>query len=159
LFLHGSTALLGLGLLIVEVLPSHSHTLHTQRNLTKHNTQERKTTMPRWYSNPQSQQWAAADLRLRPRGHRNQLQKLGSQNFEKSAYEAGKVVSTRHQTSVRPFPQENIPDTHISQRLSRTQDHSTAERIMSMKNSNDNWNPTRDLLQALAQSFNLLNLE
>ena len=36
---------------------------------TTHNTHNRQTSMPRWDSNPQSQQGAAVYLRLRPRGH------------------------------------------------------------------------------------------
>jgi len=38
-----------------------------------HNTHNRQTSMPRWDSNPQSHRRAAADLRLRPRGHRDRL--------------------------------------------------------------------------------------
>jgi len=41
---------------------------------------------------------------------------------------------------------ENIPGTHFCQRLSRPQDHSMAERIISMKNSNATiGNRTNDL--------------
>jgi len=37
----------------------------------------------------------------------------------------------------RLYPPGNVPDTHFCQRLSRSQGHSAAERITSMKNSND----------------------
>ena len=39
----------------------------------------------------------------------------------------------------------NIPDTCFCYRLSQRQSHSVAGRIMSIKNSNDIWNQTRDL--------------
>ena len=46
----------------------------------------------------------------------------------------------------RLYPSGNIPGTHFCQRLSRTQGHSEAERIMLMKNSNDTTgNRIRDL--------------
>jgi len=46
----------------------------------------------------------------------------------------------------RLYPEEHSPDTHYSYRLSRPQRHSTAGRIMSMKNYNDTiGNRTRDL--------------
>ena len=80
---------------------------------------------------------AAIAISYRNKAHRNRHMKL-----------AGKVVSTRHQTSIQTFHPGNIPGTHFSQRLSRPQGHSTAGRIMSIKNSNDHWNRTRDLLQA-----------
>ena len=41
--------------------------------LTTHNTHNRQTSMPRWDSNPRSSRRAAADLRLRPRGHWDRL--------------------------------------------------------------------------------------
>ena len=45
-----------------------------------------------------------------------------------------------------PLPPENIPGTHYCQRLSQPQGHSSTERIISMKNSNDIiGNRTRDL--------------
>ena len=67
----------------------------------------------------------------------------GSQISRQLAHEGGKVVSPTHQL---PSPPGNIPGTHFYQRLSQTQGHSAAGRIMSMKNFSDtigNW--TRDL--------------
>ena len=47
----------------------------------------------------------------------------------------------------RLYPPGNIPGTHFCQRLSRPQGHSSAGRIISMKNFNDTiGNQTRDLL-------------
>jgi hypothetical protein len=68
----------------------------------------------------------------------------GSQILRQSAHEGGKVVSHKHQL---PLPPGNIPGTHFRCRLSQPQGHSAAERIMSMKNSNDTiGNRSRDLL-------------
>jgi len=44
-FSHGSTALVGLGLLIVEVSISHSYTPHVRASLDRDNTQIRETSM------------------------------------------------------------------------------------------------------------------
>jgi len=45
-----------------------------------------------------------------------------------------------------PLPPGNIPGTHFCQRLSRPQGHSAAQKIMSMKNSNDTiGNRTHDI--------------
>jgi hypothetical protein len=67
----------------------------------------------------------------------------GSKISGKSVHEAGKVVSPKHRL---PLPPGNIPGTHFCYRLSRTQGHSAAGRIMSMKNSNETiGNRTRDL--------------
>jgi len=66
----------------------------------------------------------------------------GSQISRQSAHEGGKVVSPMHRP---PLPPGNIPGTHFCYRLSQPQSHSTAGRIMSMKNSNDTiGNRTRD---------------
>jgi hypothetical protein len=48
-----------------------------------------------------------------------------------------KVVRLSALRTGRFYPPENIPGTYFYQRLSRPQGHSAAERIMSMKNSND----------------------
>ena len=67
----------------------------------------------------------------------------GSQISRQSAREGGKVVSPTHRP---PLPLENKTATHFCQRLSRTQGHNEAERIMSMKNLSDpTGNRTRDL--------------
>jgi len=67
----------------------------------------------------------------------------GSQISRQSVHEGGKVVSP---TRRPPLPPGNISGTHLCYRLSRPQSHSTAGRIMSMKNSNDTiGNRTRDL--------------
>ena len=59
------------------------------------------------------------------------------------AYEGGKVASLKHRTPLLP---KNIPGTHFCQRLSQSQGHSAAGRIMSMKSSSDTiGNRTRDL--------------
>ena len=56
-----------------------------------------------------------------------------------------KVVRLSDLRTGRIYSPENIPGTHFCQRLSQTQDHSEAGRIMSIKNSNDNFrNHTRD---------------
>ena len=66
----------------------------------------------------------------------------GSQISRQSAH-GGKVVSPTHRP---PLPPGNIPGTHFCQRLSQPQGHSAAERIMSMKKSNDTiGNRTRDI--------------
>jgi hypothetical protein len=59
--------------------------------------------------------------------------KLGSQILRQSAHEGGKIVSPTHRPPLTPG---NIPGTHFSYRLSRTQGHSATGRIMSMKKSN-----------------------
>jgi len=67
----------------------------------------------------------------------------GSQISRQSAHEGGKVVSPIHRP---PLPPRNIPGTHFCYKLSQSQGHSAAGRIMSMKKSNDiNRNRTRDL--------------
>jgi hypothetical protein len=58
----------------------------------------------------------------------------GSQILRQSAHEGNKVVSPTHR---QPLPPGNIPGTHLCSRLSRSQGHSAAGRIMSMKNSSD----------------------
>ena len=56
------------------------------------------------------------------------------------------VVSISALGNDRLYPPGNIPGTHFYQRLSKTQGHSAAGRIMSMKNSIDTiGNQTRDL--------------
>ena len=56
------------------------------------------------------------------------------------------VESLSARRTGRLYAPVNIPGTHFRQRLSRSQDHSEAGRIMSMKNSNDtNGKQTRDL--------------
>ena len=59
---------------------------------------------------------------------------MGCQISRQSAHEGGKVVGPTHQP---PLPPGNMPGTHFCYRLSQPQGHSAAERIMSMKNSND----------------------
>jgi len=72
----------------------------------------------------------------------------GFQISRQSAHEGGNVVSLTHRP---PLPPGNIPGTHFCWRLSQPQGHSAAERIMSMKNSNDTiGNRTRDLLACSA---------
>jgi len=67
----------------------------------------------------------------------------GFQISIQSAHEGGKFVSRTHRP---PLPPENIPGTHLCQRLRRPQGHNAIGRIMSMKNSNDTiGNRTRDL--------------
>jgi hypothetical protein len=67
----------------------------------------------------------------------------GSKVSRQSAHEGGNVVSPTHRP---PLPPGNIPGTHFCLRLSRSQGHSAAGRIMSMKNSNDTiGNRSRDL--------------
>jgi hypothetical protein len=57
-----------------------------------------------------------------------------------------KVVRLSALRTGRLYTCGNTPGTHFCQRLSRPQGHSATERIMSMKNSNDNsGNRTRDL--------------
>jgi hypothetical protein len=58
----------------------------------------------------------------------------GSHISRHLSLEIGKVVSPTHRAPLLPG---NIPITHFCQRLSQPQGHSAAERIMSMKNSND----------------------
>ena len=70
---------------IIEASRSHSDTPHsvgllwtsdqpdTETYLTTHNAHKRQTSMPRWDSNPQSQQASGADPRLRPHGHWDRL--------------------------------------------------------------------------------------
>ena len=67
----------------------------------------------------------------------------GSQISRQSANEGGKVLNPTHRP---PLPPGNIPGTHFCWRLSQSQGHTAARRIMSMKNSNDTiGNRTRDL--------------
>jgi hypothetical protein len=67
----------------------------------------------------------------------------GSQISRQSTQAGGKFVNPAHRL---PLPSLNIPGTHFCQRLSRTQCHSAAGRIMSMKNYNGTMgNRTRDL--------------
>jgi len=67
----------------------------------------------------------------------------GSQISRQSALEGGKVVSPTHRPPLYPG---NTPGTYFCYRLSQSQGHSAAGRIMSMKNSNDTTgNQTRDL--------------
>jgi len=67
----------------------------------------------------------------------------GSRISRQSAHEGGKVVSRTHRP---PLPPGNIPGTHFCSRLSQSQGHSAAGRIMPMKNSSDTiGNRTRDL--------------
>jgi hypothetical protein len=79
---HGSTALVGLGLLMVEVSRTHSDTPHSvgllctrdrpvaQTSKWQHTTFTRdKHPCPWRNSNPQSSKWATADPQLRPRGN------------------------------------------------------------------------------------------
>jgi len=70
IFFHGCTAILGLGLIVVEVSRLHRNTpqwvvilwtsdrpiAETSTWQHTHNTHKRQTSMPRWDSNPQSQQ-------------------------------------------------------------------------------------------------------
>ena len=65
----------------------------------------------------------------------------GSQISRQSAHEGGRVVGPTHRPPLLP-PPGNIPGTHFCYRMSQPQGHSTAGRIMSMKNSNR----THDLL-------------
>ena len=69
-------------------------------------------------------------------------------------FEAPRFQNNRHMEAVRLsalrtvrlYPPGNIPGTHFCQCLSRPQGHSAAERIMSMKKSNETiGNRTRDL--------------
>jgi hypothetical protein len=63
--------------------------------------------------------------------------------FRHSAQEGGQVIRTKHRP---PFPPRDIPGTHLCQRMSRPQGHSTGGRIKSMKNINDSTeNRTLDL--------------
>ena len=67
----------------------------------------------------------------------------GSQISRQSTHESGKVLSPTHRP---PLPPGNVSCIHFCQRLSQTQGHSAAGRIMSMKNSNETiGNRTRDL--------------
>jgi hypothetical protein len=68
----------------------------------------------------------------------------GSQISRQSAHEGGKVVSPMYRP---PLPPGNILGTRFCQRLSQTQGHSAARRIMSIKKSIDTiGNRTRDLM-------------
>jgi hypothetical protein len=61
-----------------------------------------------------------------------------------SAHEGGKVFRPMHWPPF--YPSRDIPGSHFCWRLSRSQDHSAAGKIMSIKNSNDTiGNRTRDL--------------
>jgi hypothetical protein len=52
----------------------------------------------------------------------------------KRVQDGDKVVNLTHRP---PLPQENTPDTHFCQKLSRPQGHNAIGSIMSLKNSND----------------------
>jgi DNA-binding CsgD family transcriptional regulator len=57
-----------------------------------------------------------------------------------------KVARLSALSTGRLYPPENIPGTHLCQRLSRPQGHSAAERIISMKNTSVTiGNRSRDL--------------
>jgi hypothetical protein len=67
----------------------------------------------------------------------------GSQILKQSAHEGGKFVSP---TRRPPLHSVNSPNSHFCYRLSRSQGHSVAGRIMLMKNFNDTiGNRTHDL--------------
>ena len=66
----------------------------------------------------------------------------GIQISRQSAHEGSKVVSPRQR---QPLPPRNIPGTHFCYRLNRTQGHSAAGRIVSIKNANDTIGRTCDL--------------
>jgi hypothetical protein len=67
----------------------------------------------------------------------------GSQISRQSAHEDGKVVS---RTPWPPLPTRSIHGTHFCQRLSQTESHSAAGRIMPIKKLHDTiGNRTRDL--------------
>jgi hypothetical protein len=67
----------------------------------------------------------------------------GSQISSQSAHESG---CQPYAQAGRLYPWGNIPGTDFCQRLSRTQGHSAARRIKSMKNSSESTvNRTRDL--------------
>ena len=67
-----------------------------------------------------------------------------------------KVVRLSAIRTGRFYTPGNIPDTHSCLRLSRSQGHSAAGRIMSMKNSSDTiGNRTRDLLVCSAVHIKL----
>ena len=58
--------------------------------------------------------------------------------------------------TVRLYPEGNIPDIHFGQRLRRSQGHTAAERIKSMKNSNDTKRNRTRTFQFVAQCLNYL---
>ena len=69
--------------------------------------------------------------------------KLRFLDFMTTAQDGGKFVSLTYRP---PLPPRNTPGTHFYQRLRRPQGHSSTERIMSLKNSNEIiGNQTRDL--------------
>jgi hypothetical protein len=81
----------------------------------------------------------------------------GSQISRQSAQEGGKVVSPTHRP---PLPPGNIPSTHFCYRLSWSQGHSAAGRIISMKKANETiGNQTRDLLDcsAVPQTYHIVH--
>ena len=84
-----------------------------------------------------------------PEGSRR-LRSPGPHISRQSAHEGGKVVSPTHRA---PSPPGNTPSTHFCWRLSQTQGHNAAGRIIPMRNSNDTiGNRTRDLLTCSAVS-------
>ena len=58
----------------------------------------------------------------------------GSQISRQSAHDGGNTVSHKHQP---PLPPGNISGCHFCRRLSQSQDHSAAGRIIAIKNSSD----------------------
>jgi len=58
----------------------------------------------------------------------------GSQISRQSAHDGSIIVSPKHQP---PLPPGNISSSHFCRRLSQSQDHSAAGRIITIKNSND----------------------
>ena len=81
----------------------------------------------------------------------------GSQISRQSALQGAKVVSPTHRP---PLPSGNIPGTHFCQRLSRSQGHSAAGSITSIKNSNYIiGNRTRDLPACSAVRVNVNDIK
>ena len=85
----------------------------------------------------------------------------GSQISRQSTHEGGKVASPEHRPPLHPG---NIPGTHSCYRLSQTQGHSVAGRIVSMIRSSDAktvqvGNETKGmLLYVFQQKLNYTNL-
>ena len=71
-----------------------------------------------------------------------------------SAHEGGKVGSPMHRPPLPP--QANIPGTHFFSRLSQTQGHSAAGRIIGMKNSSDTMEIETATFRLVAQYLNQL---